>query len=373
MSNFNKIKLVTAGIILTAGVLFGSCLNAKQIHFDKNIRSTYIEYNYSFVLPSGQKQKLKFRLNREQSAASKELFTQQHKRDLNRRSRQEAEKLFNKLQAEYIAQARNEFDRYINDQASQLPVGISIKNSNKGKNIRARSDGSISRARAKMLIDGFLQAMNEKWQELNQQYLDAFDVEVSRRTQQHYIDTYKEHYYVASFSSPADKSFNLRVDFNQVAQLQAAALKPVADAIAANTRGLSKREVLNYASHFIQSIPYDTLNSRDAHSGTGFVAPLTLIDINRGDCDTKSTALAAIIHNLYPQIDIKMVLIPNHAFLAVNLTERQQDTAIVYDDNEYIVIEAAGPALTTVGKSYDTSLEHMRANPEQIGRIISLL
>ena len=191
--------------------------------------------------------------------------------------------------------------------------------------------------------------------------------------QNFYIDTYKKNYYVASFSEINDKNFSLRVDFKQVAKLQADALKPVADAIADRTRGLPTREVINYAAYFIQSIPYDTLNSREANDEVGFVAPLTLFDINRGDCDTKSTALAAIIWNLYPELDVKMVLIPNHAFLAIGLKGKDADTAIVFNDREYVLVEAAGPALTRVGKSYESSLKHLQLNPDKIGRIISML
>lgn len=373
MLYINKISFEITIILLCTGLVVSECLNAKQVYFDKQITRNFIEYKYSFFLPSGQKQKLKFRLDRLESEASKELFSKVAKRKLTERTRKKAESLFNTLQANYIQQARNEFDIFINEQARRLPAGISIQNLNKGENIRARSDGSISRARAEVLIDGFLQAMNEKWQELNQQYLEDFEVEISKRTRKHYIDSYKQDYYVASFPNPTDKSFKLRVDFKQIAQLHVHALSPIADAIAANTRGWSKRDVLNYTSHFIQSIPYNTLNSRNAHDETGFVAPLTLFEINKGDCDTKSTALAAILRNLYPELDIKMVLIPNHAFLAVHLESNDEDTAIIYDDKEYIVIEAAGPALTPVGKSYESSLEHMQTNPGKIGRVISLL
>jgi len=368
-----KAKMGARITLLCAGLLFYGSLYADQQHFDKRIGAAYIEYDYSFSSPSGQTHKIKFRLDRAQTETSKSLFTRTAKHRLTQGAKQEAANLFNVLQAEYIEQARNEFDAYINEQAKRLPRGINIQNQNKGKNIRASSDGSVPKAQAETMIDEFLQAMNVKWQVLNQQYLDAFQMEVDKRTQKHYIDTYKQEYYVASFSGPDDKSYNLRIDFDQVAQLQAAALKPIADAIAENNRGSSRRDVINYAAHFIQSIPYDTLNSRDAHGETGFVAPLTLFDINKGDCDTKSTALAAILRNLYPSMNIKMVLIPNHAFLAIHFEGQSADTAIIYHDREYVVVEAAGPALTSIGESYETSLKHMQDNPGKLGSIIPLL
>jgi len=373
MTFSHKTKTNARIVLLCTGLLFHVNLYAEQRYFDQRIGSTYIEYDYSFSSPSGQIHKIRFKLDRIQTAASKNLFTRTAKHRLTQGAKQEAANLFNMLQAQYIEQARNEFDTYINERAKRLPHGINIQNQNKGKNIRASSDGSVPKAHAETIIDEFLQAMNLKWRVLNQQYLEAFEVEVDKRTQQHYIDTYRQEYYVASFSGPDDKSYNLRIDFNKVAKLQAAALKPIADAIEKNTRGLPRRDVVNYAAHFIQSIPYDILNSRNAHGETGFVAPLTLFDINKGDCDTKSTALAAILHNLYPSMNIKMVLIPNHAFLAIHLENQSSDTSIIYHDREYVVVEAAGPALTTIGESYETSLKHMQDNPGKIGRIIPLL
>ena len=360
-------------IILIAAMSYTASLSAEQLHFDRRVGTTEIEYDYTFTSPSGRIHKISFKLDRNLSEASKVLFNKTGKHELDQRTKQVAKDLFHSLQAEYIERARNKFDSFINEQTRVLPAGISIQNLNKGENIRASSDGSMPRAQAESIIDDFLQAMHIKWQELNQEYLEDFEVEVAKRTQKYYIDSYKQNYYIASFSTPANKSFKLRIDFDQVAQLHANALKPVADAIAANTRGLTRREVLNYTSYFIQSIPYDTLNSRDAHDETGFVAPLTLFDINKGDCDTKSTALAAILSNLYPELDIKMVLIPNHAFLAVYVEGQAEDTTILYHDKEYAVLEAAGPALTPVGESYESSFEHMQANPGKIGRIIPLL
>ena len=360
-------------ILWCAGLLFRTVLHAKQLQFKKQVKAGYIEYYYTFTTASGSHHKIHFSLDREQSEISKSLFTKTKKHRLNQRAKQKAEELFNTLQVEYIEQARDEFDAYIREQASRLPAGIIIKSQNKGKKIRAKSDGSMPKARAESFIDDFLATMNTKWQSLNQQYLDAFKVDVAKRTQDHYVDTYKREYYVASFASDDARSYNLRIDFGQIAELHAREMKPVSDAVAANTRGMSRREVMNYAAHFIQSIPYDTLNSRDANGEIGFVAPLTLFDINKGDCDTKSTALAAILHNLYPDLDIKMVLIPNHAFLAIGFEGEPDDTVILYYDDEYVVVEAAGPALTPIGESYEASLKHMQANPDKIGRIIPLL
>jgi len=373
MTFSDKTKISYKIVLLCSGLLFFNSLCAEQRHFYQRVGPSHIEYEYRFSSPSGQTHKIKFKLDRIETDSSRGLFTRTAKHRLTQEAKQEAANLFNTLQEQYIEQARNEFNVYINEQARRLPSGINIDNENKGKNIRASSDGTISKAKAERIIDEFLQAMNVTWKTINQAHIDAFQIEIDKRTQKHYIDTYKQAYYVASFSDIHDKSYNLRIDFDQVAKLQAAALKPIADAIARNTRGFSKREVVNYTAHFIQSIPYDTLNSRDAHGETGFVAPLTLFDINKGDCDTKSTALAAILFNLYPSMNIKMVLIPNHAFLAIHLDTESADTAIVYHDREYVVVEAAGPALTSIGESYDSSLRHMQDNPGKIGRIISLL
>jgi hypothetical protein len=360
-------------VILGVGVLLSTRLEAGQINFDKRLLPTSVEYHYSFSTPGGQVHQLNFQLDRNLTETSKGLFTKSGKQQLNRRASQQAEDIYNSLQAVYIERARDEFNAYIEKQVRLLPDGIKIQNQGKGENIRASSDGSMPQEQANQVIDHFFATMNSKWQELNTQYLAEFDQEVTRQTQKNYIDIYGQHYYVASFTNSSAKDFSLRVDFDRVARLQVLALKPVADAIARNTHGLPMRKVLNYAAYYIQSIPYDTLNSRSAHDSTGFVAPLTLFDINRGDCDTKATALAAIIRNLYPQLEIKMILIPNHAFLALQIPGEEGDSSIIYAKREFVLLEAAGPSLTPVGKSYESSLEHMQANPEKIGRMLPML
>lgn len=88
----------------------------------------------------------------------------------------------------------------------------------------------------------------------------------------------------------------------------------------------------------------------------------TLFDINRGDCDTKSTAMAAILRNLFPDMKMIMVLVPNHAFLAVAMPKQPGDQYLRFDGTDYVVLEAAGPALTPVGRAYPATKEYIRAN-----------
>ena len=149
-------------------------------------------------------------------------------------------------------------------------------------------------------------------------------------------------------------------------------LRPVSDAIALQTQGMAKREAINYALHFLQSIPYSRLKSRDGKGLLGFVAPLTLLDLNRGDCDTKSTALAALLRNLFPTLKMKMVLVPGHAFLAIDLPARRGDDTLVVDGHRYVVVEPTGPSLAPVGVAHAVSKPYLHRKKNKIEYLLSV-
>ena len=110
------------------------------------------------------------------------------------------------------------------------------------------------------------------------------------------------------------------------------------------------RGYVEAALHFVQTIPYDRLEQRDLKTLSGFLLPTQMIAQNRGDCDTKSTALAAILAHILPNQKVIMVIIPNHAFLGIEMKPEKNDRTYEYQGKNYVLLETAGPAVLKVGQ-----------------------
>lgn len=97
-----------------------------------------------------------------------------------------------------------------------------------------------------------------------------------------------------------------------------------------------KRGKARHALEFIQSIPY----SRDTPNGADFQTPIGMFTQNKGDCDTKSVALAAILREL--GIDSVMVVIPEHMFMGVEVTPLPGDHVFSHGGKTFVGVEPAG-------------------------------
>ncbi|MGE0716508.1 MAG: hypothetical protein AB7P02_13795 [Alphaproteobacteria bacterium] len=168
----------------------------------------------------------------------------------------------------------------------------------------------------------------------------AVEAEVERRAESATAETYAAFYNVRDTNAS-----EVRPDFERIVARSAADLKPISDAIAAQTT--DERERIALALAFVQSIPYAVPQGR---SQGGFVMPAAFFDINRGDCDVKSAALAAILQSLLPQRSIAMVLPPEHALLAIDIPSVEDEAKIVVDGRSYVLLEPTGPALWPIGR-----------------------
>ena len=109
-------------------------------------------------------------------------------------------------------------------------------------------------------------------------------------------------------------------DYVQYARESLDGLQPVAEAIKATQQNpTDPREFTLVAMTWLQSIPYNDLLSRNDSNGAGFLAPIDLLRRNIGDCDSKSTLLAALLKAYDKRLNVYMVLLPKHALLAVFL------------------------------------------------------
>lgn len=151
-------------------------------------------------------------------------------------------------------------------------------------------------------------------------------------------------------------------DHARIAKRYQPAMLPVAKAFAGKIKNKTQRQRLNYILTFFQNIPYDTLQNRYTSNGAGFQTPYGLLNANRGDCDTKSVALASVIKNLYPDARVMVVFIPGHAFVGIDIGDRKAgDAALNIDGSTFVLAEPVGPGLFPFGKIADNSYNKLSA------------
>jgi hypothetical protein len=139
-------------------------------------------------------------------------------------------------------------------------------------------------------------------------------------------------------------------DYPRIAIESVSEIAPITAAWRQRVRAAPRRDDIDALLGFFQSIPYDTLQSRGTSNGAGFATPPALIARNRGDCDTKSVALAALLHSLAPKLPIVMVLLRDHALLGIGIAPDKGDATLTHAGNRYVLIEPVGPGLRATGK-----------------------
>lgn len=358
---------------LLVAILCAWCLplNAQQLAYVKKEggkKQQNIFYDIKFRQHNNRPARLRFSVNKAITKQSAKLFSRQH-RDNTKRAIKQGEKVISaRLLDDYKELALQEFNTYVRQRQQGLPEGIQVSVTD--GNIRARSDGRLPHDYASSLIDELMHDMDVKWKSLQQHYQERFTQEATSRIQKHYVDEYKKEMYVVTYDQRDATRFHVRIDFKDVAHTYQKSMQPLANAVRQQTQGMNQRQRINFLLAFIQAIPYDILISRDGNASLGFVAPPTLLSINKGDCDTKATALASLLKNLYPDLKLIMILVPDHAFLAINIPAKAKDVTFDYKGRQYVVIETAGPALTPIGRAYPESLPYLGKRRKEISDIL---
>lgn len=171
---------------------------------------------------------------------------------------------------------------------------------------------------------------------------------------------YLEQHFYTNYRSPVGIEA-IKHDHQKYAQQSSAALTKVVEAIKAQQQNqYDAREFVKIALSWMQSIPYDVLESRATSNGAGFVSPKDLLLQNQGDCDSKATLLAALMRAYSQGVQQKMVLLDNHALLAVAIPAGPLDKTIVENGIEYVLLEAAGPAYFNIGEVSDDTWLNIR-------------
>jgi hypothetical protein len=300
-------RLFAASVLAVVACAPAYAQNARGNGFQTAARGGWQEYAYSYSSRTGELQRLFFRLSAEDIARGGAEF-----RDWDDLAAQSAA-----VQAVQVKARELETP---NLKAEITPV-------NNGMNIR--------------LLGRNMPAGSAQLEELRQVLDQAYTTSIQAYA--------KQNYYRATMES-ANRA-TIQPDHPAIAARYTKAMAPVAKAILEQVPGASEspRAFINAALTWLQSIPYDTLQNRSTSNGAGFQTPYGLIGANLGDCDTKATALAALIRAAYPTLPLAIVYVPEHAFLGIGLPQSKTDFALRTEQGTFILADATGPGLTPLG------------------------
>ena len=175
----------------------------------------------------------------------------------------------------------------------------------------------------------------------------------------------------AARSAIADQNYaqhdarTVRPDYAGIARAGADDLAGALPAFQGLIQGLDRRAAINRLLAFFQSIPYDPLTSRSSGGdGAGFALPVALLARNRGDCDTKSVAFASVLHRLFPGAPIGLLLLDDHALIALDMPARDGDRTIAAYGRRWVLAEPVGPRLAKLGEIGEQTKRQLRNRPQ---------
>ena len=113
------------------------------------------------------------------------------------------------------------------------------------------------------------------------------------------------------------------------------------------------------ALSFFQEIPYAVLEDKQRRGGDFLPGPALLAQ-NRGDCDSKAVALAAVLKDYTRWRKLVVVTMPGHAILAVDLPAQEGDWTVRSGGRLYVALEAAGPIMAPIGKVGNLTAKYLR-------------
>ena len=108
------------------------------------------------------------------------------------------------------------------------------------------------------------------------------------------------------------------------------------------------RARVTLALAFFQQVPYAPLGNAVRRGGDFLPAPALLAQ-NRGDCDSKVVALAAVLRTYTPWRKLAVIVMPGHAVLGVDLPARPGEQTVRAQAQQYVALEPSGPMMAPVG------------------------
>jgi hypothetical protein len=166
--------------------------------------------------------------------------------------------------------------------------------------------------------------------------------------------------YLKSYMRRMVGEHRVMVDFAAATIAMQSPLRAVAKALGdVPDVGNDDRARIALALSFFQEIPYAVLEDKQRRGGDFLPGPALLAQ-NRGDCDSKAVALAAVLKDYTRWRKLVIVTMPGHAILAVDLPAQEGDWIVRSGGRQYVALEAAGPVMAPIGKVGNITAKYLR-------------
>ena len=164
-----------------------------------------------------------------------------------------------------------------------------------------------------------------------------------------------KHYF--QYFTPPDGQLAVKQDHVRIALESRSTVAPLAEQLKqqGSSEPEARQKTVAEMLAFIQSIPYQQLDSLNGRQGKGFLTPRQVLEQNRGDCDSKVTLMAAMLAQLFPELKQAMVFVPGHALLGVALPAKPGEATLSWEGETYLLMEPTGPAQLAMGQLAPTS------------------
>lgn len=186
---------------------------------------------------------------------------------------------------------------------------------------------------------------------------DAVLVDMHAAYERLFNEYLTEHYY--NRITGVGGQTGIKPDHIAIAEASSNIILPLADAFRAVLGENTQRTYLEAVLSFMQGIPYQDLADRLESAGAGFNPPARLLLEHQGDCDSKVTLMGALLRELMPDVPVYAVYVPNHAFLALRMSQRDGEQSIMINDQSLLVVEPTGPALLKIGELGETAARYV--------------
>lgn len=316
--------------------------HAQQAEFNINQESRRKAFTYSFRDVYGRTYALDFKIPDKDLAEARQ--------DMPSLTDPRVQQSMKQIQAEIQNDYLNTFKEYMTgvvaDLNRQMPQGMSASISFSGAmyTVRIRDTGNASQSERDAVTAQVGQTLDQHKTYIEQKFKSDLGAQRAAKLR-NVLPAY-----LYDFEMQDDGTALFMVDYSTIAGRYRTAMRPLARALddAINTR--DDRQALNATLSFFQSIPYDDFSGRDiGDARMGYVLPSLMLEINKGDCDSKSVAMASTLLTMMPGEKSVIILIPEHALLGVSIRPEKGDAQIKYNGRRYVLMEPAGPGLAPVG------------------------
>lgn len=284
------------------------------------------------------------------------------------RIQQKMDRAINTINSVHYNLRKKRMEDVCEDIQGGLPSGVELlfQEDDNDYTYSLRYPSNMSQAEVEALKPPIGRRLQQEWQSINVEFsddvMDRLDDQWDRIIGDDPI----------AYMMSVDGQFYPSLDYIGISNEFEREMRPVSDAIKKASDIRDERQLINDTLSFFQSIPYNNFRTRNLQAGGsfGYAVPTALLEMNEGDCDTKSTAMAATLMNLVPNRDVIMILLPGHALLGIYTPYQEPgDATFEFRNRDYVLMEPTSEGFP-LGKIFPASAQYI--NSGQIERVMWL-